>query len=76
MVNSANGREVIGGLRGRRPDVLPMSRQISGSGRAAPIFVLYEQNIGLLTPMIANNLRDASGIILPTDRGCVPGSGR
>ena len=75
MVNSANGREVIERLRGRR-DVLPMSRQISGSGRAAPIFVLYEQNIGLLTPMIANNLRDASGIILPTDRGCVPGSGR
>ncbi|MGC8780353.1 MAG: DnaD domain-containing protein [Anaerolineae bacterium] len=60
MVNSANGREVMEKLRGGELDVLADSAEdVQLHVERPPIFVLYEQNIGLLTPMIANELRDA-----------------
>lgn len=60
MVNSANGREVVEKLRAGELDVLVDSAEdVQLQVERPPIFVLYEQNIGLLTPMIANELRDA-----------------
>ncbi|MCX7670566.1 MAG: DnaD domain protein [Anaerolineae bacterium] len=60
MVNSANGREVVARLRAGELDVLADSAEdVQLQVERPPIFVLYEQNIGLLTPMIANELRDA-----------------
>ena len=60
MVNSANGREVIEKLRTGELDVLAdVAEDVQLQVERPPIFVLYEQNIGLLTPMIANELRDA-----------------
>jgi DNA replication protein len=60
MVNSANGREVVERLRAGELDVLvDVAEDVQLQVERPPIFVLYEQNIGLLTPMIANELRDA-----------------
>jgi DnaD/phage-associated family protein len=60
MVNSANGREVIARLRAGELDVLAdAAEDVQLQVERPPIFVLYEQNIGLLTPMIAHELRDA-----------------
>jgi DnaD/phage-associated family protein len=60
MVNSANGREVVEKLRAGELDVLvDVAEDVQLQVERPPIFVLYEQNIGLLTPMIANELRDA-----------------
>jgi DNA replication protein len=60
MVNSANGREVLEKLRAGELDLLvDTAEEIQLQVERPPIFVLYEQNIGLLTPMIANELRDA-----------------
>jgi hypothetical protein len=60
MVNSANGREVIATLRAGELDVLAdAAEDVQLQVERPPIFVLYEQNIGLLAPMIANELRDA-----------------
>jgi len=60
MVNSANGREVIEKLRAGELDVLAdVAEDVQLQVERPLIFVLYEQNIGLLTPMIAHELRDA-----------------
>jgi DnaD/phage-associated family protein len=60
MVNSANGREVIEKLRAGELDVLAdVAEDVQLQVERPLIFVLYEQNIGLLTPLIANELRDA-----------------
>lgn len=60
MVNSANGREVVEKLRSGELDVLADSAEdVQLQVERPTIFVLYEQNIGLLTPMIANELREA-----------------
>ncbi len=60
MVNSANGREVVERLQAGELDVLAdAAEDVQLQVERPPIFVLYEQNIGLLTPMIANELRDA-----------------
>jgi DnaD/phage-associated family protein len=60
MVNSANGREVVERLRAGELDLLAdVAEDVQLQVERPPIFVLYEQNIGLLTPMIANELRDA-----------------
>jgi len=60
MVNSANGREVVAKLRAGELDVLAdVAEDVQLQVERPLIFVLYEQNIGLLTPMIANELRDA-----------------
>ena len=60
MINSANGREVLERLRAGELDLLAeLGEDVQLSSERPPIFVLYEQNIGLLTPMIAEELRDA-----------------
>ena len=60
MINSANGREVLEKLRGGELDLLAdLGEDVQLQSERPPIFVLYEQNIGLLTPMIAEELRDA-----------------
>lgn len=60
MINSANGREVLERLRAGELDLLAdLGEDVQLTSERPPIFVLYEQNIGLLTPMIAEELRDA-----------------
>ncbi len=60
MVNSANGREVLEKLHAGELDLLAdVAEEVQLQVERPPIFVLYEQNIGLLTPMIAEELRDA-----------------
>jgi DnaD/phage-associated family protein len=60
MINSANGREVLDRLQSGELDLMGESGEdIQLRTERPTIFVLYEQNIGLLTPMIADELRDA-----------------
>ena len=60
MINSANGREVLGRLQSGELDIMGESGEdVQLQTERPTIFVLYEQNIGLLTPMIADELRDA-----------------
>jgi DnaD/phage-associated family protein len=60
MVNSANGREVLEKLHSGELDLLAdVAEEVQLQVERPPVFVLYEQNIGLLTPMIAEELRDA-----------------
>ena len=60
MVNSPAGREVRDKLRDGDLDLLAdMSEDLQLQMERPTIFVLYEQNIGMLTPMIAEELRDA-----------------
>ncbi len=60
MINSANGREVLARLAAGELDLLAdVGEDVQLTAERPPIFVLYEQNIGLLTPMIAEELRDA-----------------
>ena len=58
MVNSANGREVLTRLRAGDLDLLTdVAEDVQLRTERPTIFVLYEQNIGMLTPMIADELR-------------------
>jgi DnaD/phage-associated family protein len=60
MVNSAHGRAVLERLRSGALDLLAdLAEEVQLQAERPPIFVLYEQNIGMLTPMIAEELRDA-----------------
>ncbi len=60
MINSANGREVLEHLESGELDLLgDAGEDVQLQTERPPIFVLYEQNIGMLTPMIADELRDA-----------------
>jgi DnaD/phage-associated family protein len=60
MVNSANGREVLERLHAGELDLLAnLGEDVQLQTERPTIFVLYEQNIGMLTPMIADELRDA-----------------
>lgn len=60
MINSANGREVLDRLAAGELDLLAdVGEDVQIQVERPTIFVLYEQNIGLLTPMIADELRDA-----------------
>jgi DNA replication protein len=60
MVNSPNGREVLDRLRTGELDLLANEAEDLQLQMERPtIFVLYEQNIGMLTPMIAEELREA-----------------
>lgn len=60
MVNSANGREVLERLAAGELDLLAdLGEDVQLQAERPTIFVLYEQNIGMLTPMIADELRDA-----------------
>lgn len=60
MINSAHGREVLERLASGELDLADDSGEdIQLQTERPTIFALYEQNIGLLTPMIADELRDA-----------------
>jgi DNA replication protein len=60
MVNSPNGREVLDRLRAGELDLLiDESEDLQLQMERPTIFVLYEQNIGMLTPMLAEELREA-----------------
>jgi DNA replication protein len=60
MVNSPNGREVLDRLRAGELDLLvDEAEDLQLQVDRPTIFVLYEQNIGMLTPMIAEELREA-----------------
>ncbi len=60
MINSAHGREVLERLAAGELDLLAdLGEDVQLQAERPTIFVLYEQNIGLLTPMIADELRDA-----------------
>jgi DnaD/phage-associated family protein len=62
FVNGREGRAALARLRDARlvlPDLPPPGAPASGDGRPN-VFALYEANIGLLTPMLAEELRDAA----------------
>ena len=60
MVNSPAGREVLTKLRDGDLDLLAdASEDLQLQMERPTIFVLYEQNIGMLTPMITEELREA-----------------
>ena len=60
MINSANGREVLERLQSGELDLLgEAGEDVQLQTERPTVFVLYEQNIGMLTPMIADELRDA-----------------
>jgi DNA replication protein len=60
MVNSPAGREVLNKLRDGNLDLLAdQAEDLQLQVERPTIFVLYEQNIGMLTPMIAEELREA-----------------
>jgi DnaD/phage-associated family protein len=63
FINSDASRQAIGRIESGElalPDVKPSERPVAPATRDVPdIFTLYEDNIGLLTPIIADQLRDA-----------------
>src|SRR5512136_824635 len=60
FVNTERGREAVRTLqRGERPEGLSPAEPPALEAEQPNIFRLYEQNIGLLTPMLADELRDA-----------------
>jgi DNA replication protein len=60
MINGPNGREIIEKLRAGELDVhIDEAEDVQLKMDRPNVFVLYEQNIGMLTPMIADELRDA-----------------
>jgi DNA replication protein len=60
LVNGPNGRDAIARLRSGELDLLAdVAEDVQIQVERPNIFVLYEQNIGLLTPMIADELREA-----------------
>ena len=60
LINGPNGRQVVEKLRLGELDVTAdVAEDIQLQVERPNIFVLYEQNIGLLQPMIAEELREA-----------------
>jgi hypothetical protein len=60
FVNTERGREAVRTLqRGERPEGLAPAELSTSEAERPNIFRLYEQNVGLLTPMLADELRDA-----------------
>jgi DnaD/phage-associated family protein len=60
FINTERGREAVTSLqRGERPEGLAPAEPPAPTGERPNIFQLYEQNIGLLTPILADELRDA-----------------
>jgi DnaD/phage-associated family protein len=61
FLNSAHGREAVERIRKGRLHELaePLPDDISLQSQRPPIFLLYEQNIGVIQPMIADELREA-----------------
>jgi DNA replication protein len=65
FLNTGNNRQTVARiqngemkLEGREIEVLPVSSQVE----PPDIFTLYEENIGMLTPVIADELREADKI--------------
>jgi DNA replication protein len=68
FLNTESDRQAVEKMqRGElKPMGLKAGTPIPSSGEAQPdIFTLYEQNIGMLTPMIADELRDAEKLYPP-----------
>ncbi len=60
MVNSQNGRDVLAKLRSGELDLAAdVAEDVQLRVERPNIFVLYEQNVGILTPMMADELRAA-----------------
>ena len=60
FMNTERGREAVKTLqRGERPEGLAPAEPPTSEAERPNIFRLYEQHIGLLTPMLADELRDA-----------------
>jgi hypothetical protein len=60
FINTERGREAVRTLqRGERPEGLAPAEPPASEAERPNIFRLYEQHIGLLTPMLADELRDA-----------------
>ena len=60
LLNTPKGQAALRGLAGGKWDPDALSSEPVTLGRARPnIFELYEKNIGPLTPMLAESLRDA-----------------
>ena len=60
FINTERGREAVTRLqRGERPEGLAPAEPLASSTERPNIFRLYEQHIGLITPMLADELRDA-----------------
>lgn len=61
FLNSAHGREAIERIRQGQLHILaePLPDDISLRAQRPHVFLLYEQNIGVIQPMIAEELREA-----------------
>ena len=60
FINTERGREAVRTLqRGERPEGLAPAEPPTSEAEQPNIFRLYEQHIGLLTPMLADELRGA-----------------
>jgi DNA replication protein len=60
MINSPHGREVLEKLQAGELDArAELAEDVQLQVERPNIYVLYEQNIGMLTPMLADELRDA-----------------
>ncbi len=63
FLNTESDRQIVAKLQGGQMSVpgLKVKEPVSGSGsdKMPDIFSLYEENIGILTPMISDELRDA-----------------
>ena len=60
FINTERGRQAVRTLqRGERPEGLAPAEPPLPQGERPNIFQLYEQNIGVLTPILADELRDA-----------------
>jgi DnaD/phage-associated family protein len=62
FINSEAGRNAVSGLQSGSPVPGRAQRQAPGRPEAPNIFTLYEQNIGLLTPMIVEELKEAESL--------------
>ena len=64
FINTERGREAATLLqRGERPEGLAPAEPPVASTERPNIFRLYEQHIGLMTPMLADELRDAEATV-------------
>jgi DnaD/phage-associated family protein len=61
LINSEASRNAVSALH-RGASSMPAQRQAPGTPAVPNIFTLYEQNIGLLTPMIVEELKEAESL--------------
>lgn len=63
FVNSESTRKAVSEMQSREPSTPPQAQsQPYGTQGTPNIFTLYEQNIGLLTPMIVEELKEAESL--------------